>query len=305
MCKENQIYRKSRAGFSLIEILMAVGVMAIVSLAVSQLFINQMRQNKQINQRLEVTDLNNFILQIFQVQSICDVNFQGKKINISNLNNIPDLAIDEISSGLGQSIIKNNTAVSSSQTDLSVKSIKLTQLKNVGGAYYQGTLRVDFKDIPGYMTPRALGVNQLFETTSVTASEVSISSCVTPGKVVNVIVTNVNGGGGGGGGGNGGGGFSPPSASLSNIDCAANASCWIPLSFSGSPNMEVRATANCSDINGKSLVGTNNTLIGTINSSGSFQYTGIWDCALAPKSQCSQSYTVGGSSVGSHSWKCL
>lgn len=299
---------KNNKGFTLVEILISVGIMAIVSLAISQLFISQMKQNKQINQKLEATDLNNLLLQVFQTQSLCDLNFKNKKIDISNPNSIPDINIAQISSGLGQYIAKQNTPLSSSQNELFVDKINLTNLKQAGGQYYQGTLKIDLKVGSGYMSPKPIFINQLFDTTSSGLAEVNIDSCVTPGKVVTVVINNNNGGGNGGGGGGGGGnggGPSAPSAQLtSNNNCAANQGCWLPTSFTGSPGMDVRATASCHDGSGANIGGTNNDLIGTINSQGSFQYTGMWDCGIAPKSGCTQSWTVGGTNVGSHSWQC-
>lgn len=292
----------NKKGFTLVEILISVGIMAIVSMAISQLFVSQMRQNKQINQRLEITDLNNLLLQVFQAQALCDLNFQSIKFDISNPNTIPEVNIPQISSGLGQAIAKQSTPLSSSQNDLLIDKITLTNIKQIGGQYYQASLRIDLKVNAGYMPPKPILINQLFETTT-SGSEATITSCVTPGKVVNVIITNNNGNGGNGNNNNNN--SSPPSANLtSNDNCAPNAGCWIPTSFTGSPGMDVRATSTCTDINGAPLSGTNNSLIGTINGQGSFQYTGLWDCSMAPKSSCSQTWTVGGTDVGSHSWKC-
>lgn len=248
--------------------------------------------NKQVSQKLEVTDLNNFLLQVFQNQTMCNANFQGKQMDITNPSSIPNITLTELTSAPSQYLAKANTVVNGSQTDLTVDSIELSNIQPVASSYYQATLKISFKNNFKSVTPKPLRITQLFNTTPSGPNAADIASCVSPGSVISVIVGNNNS-------------FPPPSSQIQNINCATNATCWVPSSFSGSPNMEVRATSTCTDENGNTQTGTNNSLIGSLNAQGSFQYTGMWDCNAAPKSACSQSYTVGGTSVGSHTWRCL
>ncbi|MCB0368920.1 MAG: prepilin-type N-terminal cleavage/methylation domain-containing protein [Bdellovibrionales bacterium] len=278
---------KGHKGFTLVEVLINTALIAISALAMSQLFITQMKQNKHINQKLETTDLNNLLLQVFQSQALCDLNFKNLTFDITNPNNISDVNITEIKSDAGQTIIKENTTISESQSGVSIDKINLTKIKLVGAPYYQAILKISLKVESGYMPLKPINISQLFETTSISANQVSVLSCVTPGKVVTIVTTPAP---------------APaptptptPSANLTSKNCTGLVGCWIPTSFKGSPGMEVRATSNC---------GTNNDLIGLIDANGTFSYTGLWDCTKTPNVSCSQSWTVGGKNVGSHSWSC-
>lgn len=182
------------------------------------------------------------------------------------------------------------------QTELMIDTIELTNIRLVATQYYQAVLRIGFKNNSNTMVPRPITINQLFNTTASGANTVDITSCVTPGDAVNIVITNNNN--------SNNNTNQTPSAQIQNVSCAANAGCWIPLSFTGSPGMSVIATATCLDGSGNNMGDTNNSVIGAINGQGSFQYTGMWDCTTAPKSGCTQSYTVGGVNVGSHSWQC-
>lgn len=68
---------------SLVEVLVSLGITVILMSATASMFVTQQRENRALNQKLEMMDLKNQIMQAFQNSSTCTWQIQGKTFNNS------------------------------------------------------------------------------------------------------------------------------------------------------------------------------------------------------------------------------
>ena len=306
-CKRN--FDLGHQGVSLIQTMVAVMVSSIVLYGITSQISNLYTALKRVQEREAVSNLNRQLEGVFADQTLCGCMFKGFSLNGSS--SIQSLAIGCNSNA---SLLKVGDAFDQSIKWFKIKGMKIENIKNIATGLSSLTIKFDFDSGDGY-SHKALEKTVIVNENSgsigscgqVTVSQTDMCSylggTVNPGnsKCTLPSTTTVISGGGGGGG------YNPtytPSASLQSYNCSSTTTCWVSVSVTGKPGDAVLATGQCDDGNGNNLGGTNNTNIGTINNGGTFGMTAGWDCTLSPKSGCTQSYTVGGVSVGSHSWRC-
>jgi prepilin-type N-terminal cleavage/methylation domain-containing protein len=72
-------------GFSLVEMLVAAGIMGVIALSMSSLLVNQSKQTTFVENKLDRSELRNLMLQAFVDEDVCTWQLQGKgAINIAS-----------------------------------------------------------------------------------------------------------------------------------------------------------------------------------------------------------------------------
>lgn len=188
----------NRKGFSLIEALVALGIISISMAAFIGMYESMNKANKNLTQKIEKSELGTTLLQSFQEQSLCDSVFTNLEFDESNPSLIPALDLNEVKIG-GIEMAKVNNPLPGTQTGLQVEKIQIDEVKKVAGNYYTGNLKIALKPTGVGHVTKPLKLTQLFNTTTGSAPDKrKIASCITPGKMVTVNVVNGNGSGSGG-----------------------------------------------------------------------------------------------------------
>lgn len=141
-------------GMSLVEVLVSLGITVILMSATASMFVTQQRENRALNQKLEMVDLKNQIMQAFQNSSTCTWQIQGKTFNTSGVTstNPSSTSIDlvELRHGPNSSsllLAKTNSTLPGSQSNLKVASIRFNNILATGNPdEYKGHFEITFMD---------------------------------------------------------------------------------------------------------------------------------------------------------------
>lgn len=132
-------------GFSLLEVLVAAGIVSFIGLAMTSTTVNLLRQNKGLQQKLESIELEQNIVRLLSDGTSCDCIFNGYSFSDADIT-------DGIKNGCSGYLIKPNSMVSPEGSGLKIKSIKLD---DVNVSQKTADLLIDFnqESIVGALKP--------------------------------------------------------------------------------------------------------------------------------------------------------
>ncbi|MBL7672480.1 MAG: prepilin-type N-terminal cleavage/methylation domain-containing protein [Bdellovibrionaceae bacterium] len=185
---------KNKNGFSVIEVMLAIGLLSLISGALVTMVTNQNRMIKYMSQKIAINDLKNGLIVAMQNENACAVNlspvensglifdssFQGKKsLSLNKVRVSQDPA--------SPSLIEVNKEVVGS-SGLTVTSITLDDLTDVGSGQWSGIWKVGLTTASdGFSLKPITLVPQRFDVDVTTPTASKITACHA-----------ISGGGGGG-----------------------------------------------------------------------------------------------------------
>lgn len=135
---------RSKNGFTLIEVLIVMGIMSVVALGFAQMLTTQMRFQKQVGQSMERNQFGQFLSNILNDANNCPCQFTGHTIFASTAN---VTGIQDLKSTCGtqaQTIANGSAPLPGSETGLKVSDISLVQVTPAGANTYTARLQVQF-----------------------------------------------------------------------------------------------------------------------------------------------------------------
>lgn len=163
---------QNKKGFSLIEILVAVGIVSIVGFALTTLFISTQKQNKFIEQKLEKVELEQSIVKLLSDNSTCSCLLNGPawstgttEINLASLKN----------GCSGNDLIQASQPINPN-SQIRIDTIKIKDISDVGSGMISGVIEIKLKDTIQPMKPIVIS-GQSFITDNV-ATPTKITSCL-------------------------------------------------------------------------------------------------------------------------------
>ncbi|MNK15816.1 hypothetical protein D3C87_339670 [compost metagenome] len=170
---------KNSRGQSLVQVLITIGIMAILASVMATMNYNQAKQNKALTQKLETLDLKNLIQNTFTVTGNCTCQLSAE-INTANAPNLSfnssapaesqSLSLLQLKSGCSPSanvLAKDGELVPGTQTQLRVQRISLDNIKPTGNPNeFLGMISVHFDPNSTAHALAPLRINQKFITTA-------------------------------------------------------------------------------------------------------------------------------------------
>lgn len=181
----------SQSGFSIIEVLVAVGITSVVSLALITLIVDQNKEIKNLSNKLQARDTEISLKNVFTSTSFCGCVFkaltfnqQTKQFNQnlislpSNYTNVPADANTPCAIG---GVLIPAVGKKIPGTDLTVAAIDVSNINEVtpGSSFYTGKISVNFANINLDRTIKPISANISFrvDTSSGLASARKLSTC--------------------------------------------------------------------------------------------------------------------------------
>lgn len=301
----------AQRGMSMVELLISLGVMGIIMMGVMS-YVSSLNKSLQfLSNKETILDFERQIDVAIADQTLCSCMLSG--LNLPSGTTQPQVKMTQLKIGcppFQQLQFKTSDYLNPQNQNVTIDDIFISDMNNLTANNASINLNINYSFRSGIVLKNT--IKTIFVSTN--AGSISACSSVTPemAKICSFIGGNMNAAG-----------TScalpvatpvidskPPtfsrSSSLSSVTCSnTQAACYVPVLVTGYPGDVVAATSSCTAGDGSPLGGTSNTTIGSINSAGTFQYTGQWPCNSAPGSKCTQGYTVNGVNVGQHSWSCV
>lgn len=141
---------KNQKGFSLVEVLVASFLMLILGLAMVTMTVNQQRQNKALQQKLDVMEVEQTLLRLLAEPQSCQCMFQGLVWNPDGQNNLPDLTTikNGCATGANNTLLSHNAVITGTSSSLKVNAIKVKNAKDIGGNNRTADIEISFLSAP-------------------------------------------------------------------------------------------------------------------------------------------------------------
>lgn len=173
-------------GMSLVEVLVAVGIMSIVALSFATMMSNQQKEAKAVSETLAKLDLEKLLIAALADGSICSFELtQGPTTFDSTLlasATPPVLTLPSIhaaSNAAAPLLVANNAQASPSSNSLTVQSIKFEAITNAGNAnQYLADLKISFNS-GTVRSIRPIALKMILNTSSASPANAKlITSCL-------------------------------------------------------------------------------------------------------------------------------
>ncbi|MCM2280948.1 MAG: prepilin-type N-terminal cleavage/methylation domain-containing protein [Bdellovibrionaceae bacterium] len=322
----------SEDGFSLIEMVIASGILLVLALGMSSFYTTMSKENSALQQKLNTLELEQAVVRLLGDADACSCMFSG--LAMGTINSNIDLSTP-LKNGCSSDILIAPDKPISASSSVTVNTIQLKNLKVIAPGRRGADLEVSFSNtvralkpitIPSLGFEIAAGkVTQCVGTAGAQKLcqdmggiwDTTSSKCQMPSDIATLCAkfggtyssvsgscqlptataSNTTG--------------TPTATATSNMNCPKS-SCYIDLSFSNyQPGAKVTFSGKCTYPDPGTGATTTwpgsestNKYLGTISSAGSYSYTGMWPCGSSPNVTCSQSYAVDGATVASNMWKC-
>lgn len=139
--KKHRVF--SNNGFSLIEIMIAAGLIGIISAAIMSMTTAQQKQMRLLEQKSETIDLKNTLAKLFYDPAICTSQLLNLQL-IPNATSFNDQAIVSISPIVAGPVASISTALPNSATGIKVDGLHLQNFVLIKPQFYKSTLKVNF-----------------------------------------------------------------------------------------------------------------------------------------------------------------
>ena len=161
--------KKNQQGFSLMEVMVAVGIGALIVLGITQALTLSFKQSARLDKRMDIIQLSQILQASFSSGSVCTDNFSGQSVNRTNPIHLQMTELKLNSSA--PPIVRVGEEYG--DKGLEVSSIQLTGLTPLGGSptEFIGTVNVELSSGSGALAPASFAT--LF---TINASNV-IDSC--------------------------------------------------------------------------------------------------------------------------------
>ncbi len=154
MLKETKIKENltgNSHGFTLVELMISIGISSIIALGMVKLAATQTKTGKNVSQSMEIQDLRSLLMWRLGISTVCDSNFRPSgnapvRVNTGNpaATNIRLQSLYYTDSN-SQAIVTAGQKIPSSKYNIIVSEIKFNNVSNVSGTNeYFGRIEVDF-----------------------------------------------------------------------------------------------------------------------------------------------------------------
>jgi prepilin-type N-terminal cleavage/methylation domain-containing protein len=158
-------------GFSMIEMLVAAGIVGIVALGFSSVIVNQQKAMVNLENKQESIELKNLLMQILTDGDVCSWQLEGETIKVPGTpteKNPSDsvVSLKTIYSGENKSsskVIEVNKAIGSRTSSPIVSKIEFKNIYELSDDNYQGNFVISLKTKSG-IAPRPIEVSAIIST---------------------------------------------------------------------------------------------------------------------------------------------
>lgn len=169
-------------GMSLVEVLVSLGITVILMSATASMFVTQQRENRALNQKLEMIELKNQIMQAFQNPLNCTWQLAGKTFDTTGVSTTTPsptiIELGELRQGQNNTsllLAKNNTRLPGTQTNLLVANVRFSNIVATDNANeYKGNFEISFAEASLARPIRAITIPQTIQTTGSPTATISI-----------------------------------------------------------------------------------------------------------------------------------
>ena len=143
--------KKNQQGFSLIEVIVALGIGALVILGITQALTFSFKQSARLDRRMDTIQLSQILQTSFSSGSVCTDNFSGQPVDRTNPIHLQMTELKLNSSA--PPIVRVGEEYG--DKGLEVSSIQLRDLTPLGGSATEfiGTVNVELSSISGAVAP--------------------------------------------------------------------------------------------------------------------------------------------------------
>lgn len=167
-----QTYQQKMNGFSLIEILVAAGLISIIGLSVASLMVSFHKENKSLSEKLESIELEQGLNRILADNSSCSCLFDSPAWTTSDTQ----VSLTHLKRGCTAANFLVVNAPVSPQSQLIVDSIKIKNINPIGGGNLIGDIEIALKGGVASMKPITIPGQSFVPDSS--SAPTKISSCL-------------------------------------------------------------------------------------------------------------------------------
>ena len=185
-------------GFSLIEVLISVGIMGIISMGIASSFSQQQNEMKALSEKFDIQSLNHIVLTMLQSSAACKANLSigASPIDISDATttspsaNSIDLSELHIGPTAATALIaKTGQSLPGKPNGrMTVLSIKIKAITQTGVPNeYKGSLTIEFDPTSMVRSLKPVSIDKIF-TIVTPASAAVVDNCGSSGPIVSTII---------------------------------------------------------------------------------------------------------------------
>lgn len=148
--------KTNQAGFSIVEVLISVGIMAIVMLSMSSMMVAQNKSIQQMETKLAILDIERYMITALASSSVCSFALTDPAPKVFNSEfvgtaTIPLTSIHSAADASSPNIVSVGSPIStSSSVTVQAISVKDLQVLTTGPDDFRGYLEVSFNNSQGF-----------------------------------------------------------------------------------------------------------------------------------------------------------
>ncbi len=174
----------NKKGISIIETLIAVGIMAIVMVGFSSMILNQQKETKSVSEILAGLDLQKNLISALADGSVCNHILNNPTQLTFNSNNLPrdlepslPIYASVVSGVVGSVIAQEGQPASVYSSSMVVKSIRLN-ITSGSGSTYTGNWIIDFDETKSVRPHKPITVSTILNVDSSAPGNTKIIGCM-------------------------------------------------------------------------------------------------------------------------------
>lgn len=184
-----QMTIKNNRGLSILEAVIAMGIVSLVSFSVVTLIGEQNKQIKQMSQKIIINDLKNTIITAMQDSATCTANLNSllnPSLTFDSTSAIKEISVPRLRMGSssGATILAEVGSEVISGSSLFVSSIKLEKLTDIGGGKWSGIWKITLQNSFSSFVYKPITLQpQTFDVNTTNPNGAFISACHSGGGV--------------------------------------------------------------------------------------------------------------------------
>lgn len=178
----------NKKGITIIETLVALGIMSILMVGFSSMIINQQKETKSLSEILAGLDLQKNLIAALADGSVCNYILNNPTQLGFNSNNLPrdlfpslPIYASVVSGVVGAVIAEEEKPASVYSTSMVVKSIRLN-ITSGSGSTYTGNWIIDFDETKSVRPHKPITVSTILNVDSSAPGNTKITGCMGSGK---------------------------------------------------------------------------------------------------------------------------